>query len=126
MKNYFSNKMAIFIFAFPALFLFTIFVIFPIFPEILISFQKNDGFRNMGYIGFENYNNVFQDKTFWRANYNTIVIVILSTFVGLPISLIFALKNRFIGSESLSIVKANISEIGKPTNVDNITMTIVL
>ncbi len=91
MKNYFSNKMAIFIFAFPALFLFTIFVIFPIFPEILISFQKNDGFRNMGYIGFENYNNVFQDKTFWRANYNTIVIVILSTFVGLPISLIFAL-----------------------------------
>ncbi len=91
MKDYFSNKMAIFIFAFPALFLFTIFVIFPIFPEILISFQKNDGFRNMGYIGFENYNNVFQDKTFWRANYNTIVIVILSTFVGLPISLIFAL-----------------------------------
>lgn len=83
--------MAIFIFAFPALFLFTIFVIFPIFPEILISFQKNDGFRNMGYIGFENYTNVLQDKTFWRANYNTIVIVILSTFVGLPISLIFAL-----------------------------------
>ncbi|HZK26724.1 MAG TPA: sugar ABC transporter permease [Thermoclostridium sp.] len=91
MKDYFSNKMAIFIFAFPALFLFTIFVIFPIFPEILISFQKNDGFRNMGYIGFENYTNVLQDKTFWRANYNTIVIVILSTFVGLPISLIFAL-----------------------------------
>lgn len=91
MKDYFSNKMAIFIFAFPALFLFTIFVIYPIFPEILISFQKNDGFRNMGYIGFENYTNVLQDKTFWRANYNTIVIVILSTFVGLPISLIFAL-----------------------------------
>ncbi len=83
--------MAIFIFAFPALFLFTAFVIYPIFPELLISFQKNDGFRNMGYIGLENYIDVLNDKTFWRANFNTLLIVFLSTFVGLPISLVLAL-----------------------------------
>lgn len=91
MNKFFGNKVATFIFAFPALLLFTVFVIYPIFPEILISFQKNDGFRNMGFVGFENYARVLRDATFWRSNLNTILIVILSTFVGLPISLLFAL-----------------------------------
>lgn len=91
MKKFYGNKLAIFIFAFPALLLFTAFVIYPIFPEILISFQKNDGFRNMGFVGFKNYQSVLQDATFWKSNLNTFIIVILSTFVGLPISLIFAL-----------------------------------
>ena len=56
-----------------------LFVIYPIFPELLISFQKNDGFRNMGYIGLENYIDVLNDKTFWRANFITLLIVFLST-----------------------------------------------
>ncbi|NLM10309.1 MAG: sugar ABC transporter permease [Clostridiaceae bacterium] len=91
MNKFYSSKLAVFLFAFPALLLFTVFVIYPIFPEILISFQKNDGFRNMGYVGFKNYADVLQDKTFWRSNLNTVIIVFLSTFVGLPISLLFAL-----------------------------------
>ncbi|MBP7177146.1 MAG: sugar ABC transporter permease [Thermoclostridium sp.] len=91
MNKFFGNKVAIFIFAFPALLLFTVFVIYPIFPEILISFQENDGFRNLGFVGLENYVNVLQDATFWRSNLNTFIIVILSTFVGLPISLLLAL-----------------------------------
>ena len=45
----------------------------------------------MGYIGLENYIDVLNDKTFWRANFNTLLIVFLSTFVGLPISLVLAL-----------------------------------
>lgn len=91
MNKYFGNKLAIFVFSFPALALFTAFVIYPIFPEILISFQNNDGFKNMGYIGFQNYVNVLKDAAFWRSNLNTIYIVLISTFVGLPISLLLAL-----------------------------------
>lgn len=91
MNKFYSNKLAIFIFAFPALLLFTVFVIYPIFPEILISFQKNDGFRNMGYVGLKNYADVLRNETFWRSNLNTFIIVALSTIIGLPISLLFAL-----------------------------------
>ncbi len=91
MNKFYGNKLAIFIFSFPALLLFTAFVIYPLFPEIVISFQKNDGFRNMGYVGFENYLNVIKDATFWKSNLNTFIMVLISTCIGLPISLLLAL-----------------------------------
>lgn len=89
-KNY-NSKLAIFIFAFPTLILFTAFVVYPIIPELIISFQNNDGFKNMGYVGFDNYRSVLTSATFWKSNANTILIVAISTLVGLPISLLLAL-----------------------------------
>ncbi len=91
MNKFYGNKLAIFIFAFPALLLFTTFVIYPLFPEIVISFQKNDGFKSMGYVGFENYLSILKDATFWKSNLNTFIMVIISTCIGLPISLLLAL-----------------------------------
>ena len=91
MEKYYRNKFAIFIFAFPALLLFTTFVVYPVFPEIVISFQKHDGFTSSGFVGFENYIKVLQDKTFWKSNMNTYYMAFISTFIGLPISLLFAL-----------------------------------
>ncbi len=91
MNKFYSNKLAIFIFAFPTLLLFSAFVIYPLIPEAIISFQNNDGFKNMGYVGFENYISVLRDMTFWRSNLNTFIIVIISIFLGLPISLLLAL-----------------------------------
>ncbi|ACL75361.1 carbohydrate ABC transporter permease [Ruminiclostridium cellulolyticum] len=91
MNKTYGNKLAIFIFSFPALLLFTVFVIYPLFPEILISFQKNDGFKSMGYVGFENYINVLKDSTFWRSNINTFTMVLISACIGLPLSLLLAL-----------------------------------
>ncbi len=89
-KNY-NSKLAIFIFAFPTLILFTAFVVYPIIPELIISFQNNDGFKNMGYVGLDNYRSVLTSATFWKSNANTILIVVISTCVGLPISLLLAL-----------------------------------
>ena len=91
MNKYFGNKLAIFLFAFPALLLFTAYVVYPIIPEIIISFQKNDGFKSLGFVGFENYLKVLKDPTFWKSNKNTFIMVLVSLFVGLPISLLFAL-----------------------------------
>jgi multiple sugar transport system permease protein/raffinose/stachyose/melibiose transport system permease protein len=89
-KNY-NSKLAIFVFAFPTLLLFTVFVVYPIFPEIAISFQNNDGFKNMGYVGFDNYVSVLTSATFWKSNMNTLIMVAISTLIGLPISLLLAL-----------------------------------
>ena len=91
MNKFYGNKLAIFIFAFPTLLLFSAFVIYPIFPEIAISFQDNNGFKNAGYVGITNYTNVFKDATFWKSNLNTLLIVLISTCIGLPVSLLLAL-----------------------------------
>lgn len=87
----FNTKPAIFVFAFPALLLFTLFVVYPLIPEILISLQNNDGYKNMGFVGLTNYINVLKTSSYWRSTWNTLYIVILSTCVALPISLLLAL-----------------------------------
>lgn len=91
MKKFFGNKLAICVFSLPTLILFTVFVVYPIFPEILISLQKNDGFKSSGFVGLSNYMAVLKSPVFWKANYNTLIIVALSTLIALPISLLLAL-----------------------------------
>jgi ABC-type sugar transport system permease subunit len=87
----FKNKRAIYIFALPALVLFTIFVVYPMIPLIIMSFQNHDGFSSSGFVGFDNYLTVFTSETFWTSCGNTWLIVALSVFVAIPVSLLFAL-----------------------------------
>lgn len=86
-----SSKYSVYVFALPSLLLFTFFVIFPIVPEILISFQQHDGFATYGWVGIKNYKEILLSNKFWLTNKNTFFIVFLSLFVALPISLLFAL-----------------------------------
>ena len=90
MRHYF-NKRAIFIFSVPALLLFTIFAIYPIIPEIQISFQSHNGIAAGGWVGFNNYKNILQSSSFWRAHKNTYIIVLSSLLIALPVSLLLAL-----------------------------------
>lgn len=87
----FNTKTAIFVFSFPALLLFTLFVVYPIIPEITISMQNNDGYKSLGFVGLANYISVLKSASYWRSTWNTLYIVILSTCVTLPISLLIAL-----------------------------------
>lgn len=90
MKKFFGDKLAIFLFAFPALILFTVFVVYPLFPEVIISLQNHNGFRSLGFVGLANYVELLKSDTFWRENGNTFYFVALNVFVGLPISLLLA------------------------------------
>lgn len=80
----------IFVFIFPALFLFCTFVFYPLLPELVISLQKHDGFVNSGFIGLENYISVLTSKNFWLTHKNTYIVAGLSLLVALPISMLFA------------------------------------
>lgn len=91
MKSFLGNKTVIFVFVFPMLFLFSIFVIFPIIPSITISLQDNNGFTSRGYVGLANYLDVLKDNDFWHSNFNNIKIILMELFVGLPVSFILAL-----------------------------------
>jgi multiple sugar transport system permease protein/raffinose/stachyose/melibiose transport system permease protein len=87
----FNTKFAIFVFSFPALLLFTLFVVYPIIPELIISMQNNDGYKSLGFVGLANYISVLKSGSYWRSTWNTFYIVILSTVVTLPLSLLLAL-----------------------------------
>lgn len=91
MNKYYRTKTSIFIFAFPALLVFTVCVIYPLLPELLISLQNHDGFTSQGYVGIKNYMDVFASKMFWKSSINTVIIVLMSTVIALPISFILAL-----------------------------------
>lgn len=74
----------------PALILFSIFVIWPIFQSIFISFHKWDGFGPMEWVGLKNYRTMFNDPKFFVSMKNNIywlVLMLLSPVVGLTIAL---------------------------------------
>ena len=93
MNKVLSNKKAIFIFLLPALLLFAIFIIFPIFMSIGYSTTEWDGIGEKTFIGLQNYKDLFIENNdgFWQAVGNSLVFALSSVFIQLPISLIFAI-----------------------------------
>jgi multiple sugar transport system permease protein/raffinose/stachyose/melibiose transport system permease protein len=91
MNKYYSTKISLFVFAAPALLLFTVFCVYPLLPEVWISLHNNDGFRNLGFVGLDNYKEIITSPSFWTAHKNTYLIVGISVLVGLPLSMILAL-----------------------------------
>lgn len=91
MNKYFSTKTSIFVFAAPALLLFTVFCVYPLLPEIWISLHKHDGFRSTGFVGLDNYREALASSSFWTAHKNTFLIVGISLLLGLPLSMTLAL-----------------------------------
>jgi ABC-type sugar transport system permease subunit len=91
MNRFFSNKLAIVIFALPALLLFTIFVVYPILPQIIVSTTKHNGIRRLGFVGLDNYKSILVAKETWQALANNGKLVAYNLFIGLPISLALAL-----------------------------------
>jgi len=91
MNKYYSTKTSIFVFAAPALLLFTLFCVYPLLPQFWMSLHDHDGFRNLGFVGLANYKDVLADSSFWTAHKNTYLIVGVSVLLGLPLSMILAL-----------------------------------
>lgn len=91
MNKFLSNKVSIFVFSFPALFIFTAFIIYPLLPELRISLYEHDGFVMKEFLGFDNYIDIFNDKFFWSSLKNSFQVIGVTVLVGLPTSLVLAL-----------------------------------
>ena len=91
----------IIIFLVPALTLFTVFVVMPIFEAAYFSFYRWNG---MGapekYVGFKNYAFLFKNGIFLNALKNNFWIIFVSLFIQLPFALFLALflANNFRGA----------------------------
>ncbi|GIP52655.1 MULTISPECIES: carbohydrate ABC transporter permease [Paenibacillus] len=75
----------------PALLLFLMFVIVPVFWSAYYGFFSWKGFGAASFIGLDNYREMFQDGIFWRALRNNLILVASSIIGQIPIALLLAL-----------------------------------
>ncbi|MDO5559441.1 MAG: sugar ABC transporter permease [Oscillospiraceae bacterium] len=89
-----SNKLALFLFLFPAALLFTGIIILPIIMSAIYSFQDWDGMTQAKFIGIGNYKELFTSESagYLRTVGNAFLLAVLSVFIQLPISLGLALR----------------------------------
>ena len=87
----FQDYLVIFLFLLPAIVLFLIFVIYPIFQSIYYSLFNWKGFGPaVDFVGLENFKNILNDKVFMIALRNGFLIIALSLFAQLPLSMTLA------------------------------------
>jgi raffinose/stachyose/melibiose transport system permease protein len=76
----------------PALVLFTLFVIWPIFNAANLSFYRWSGYGAVNdYVGFRNYSILLSNAVFHQSLLNSIKLVLASLFLQLPLALVLAL-----------------------------------
>jgi raffinose/stachyose/melibiose transport system permease protein len=83
----------------PALLVYVLYVIYPIFQSALYSLRDWSGIGAGTYIGLANYREALTDSVFWGAFRNNIILVVASIAIQLPIALMLALllSSRFPG-----------------------------
>ncbi|MGV8025405.1 MAG: carbohydrate ABC transporter permease [Anaerolineaceae bacterium] len=86
-----KDRLLIILFLLPALTLFFLFVIYPIFRSIYYSMFDWKGFGPaVDFIGLGNYKKILNDAVFLKSIKNVLLIIILSLSLQLPIALILA------------------------------------
>lgn len=98
--HWLSKKNTKIIMIMPAVILFTVFYLAPIFISVYYSFTDFSGIGAAKFIGFKNYQVLLKDKFFFIALKNTFIILIGITITILPLSFIVALllEKPFRGS----------------------------
>ena len=77
-------------FIMPALMLYTVFIIAPVFCSTYYSFTAWDGIGSPRMNGIQNYITVFSQKDYWRVLFNTLRLVGASVFVQIPIATVLS------------------------------------
>ena len=70
---------------------FLIFLVYPIYYTIRISFTRYSGFGTPKWIGLGNYRALIHDDVFWTAVYNTLYYTALAVPVGVVVAMVLAL-----------------------------------
>jgi raffinose/stachyose/melibiose transport system permease protein len=85
-----KNKKIIIIGLLPALVIYILFAILPIFKSFQYGLTDWNGLGKMTYVGFDNFKEILTDKWFWLAFKNNIYVLIASVFGQIPIGLVLA------------------------------------
>ncbi|MEM9442186.1 MAG: sugar ABC transporter permease [Pseudomonadota bacterium] len=85
-----QRKLAPWMFLAPGVFMFLVYVIFPIFESIWISFYDWDGIGESTWIGGENYVELFDDDAFYTSLTNNVIWLLLY-MLAVPAGLMIAI-----------------------------------
>ncbi|MGN7284564.1 carbohydrate ABC transporter permease [Shouchella rhizosphaerae] len=97
----------IFFFVLPALLVYSVFILYPIFSTFYYSLHEWNGVQPQHtFIGLDNYVTLLKDATFWQALQNNSLLVLVSVFVQIPLGLIMALVlfSPVIGKRLLNVI----------------------
>lgn len=75
----------------PAIVILGMFVIYPIFYMVYLSFFEWDLMQDKSFVGFENFIALFKNETFWQVSINSFKYVFLTVSLSLIISILLAL-----------------------------------
>lgn len=89
-----SSRWKILVMIAPAIILFSVFVIYPVFYSLAFSFTKFQGFGEPEFIGLKNYETLGNDPFFWQSLQNTLIILVVSIVLLIPASFGLALLLR--------------------------------
>lgn len=81
-----SNRWKILLMLVPTIIVFSMFVIYPVVYSGVFSFSRFQGFGAPEWIGFQNYIDLLADGFFWQSLQNTIVILVVSLAILIPLS----------------------------------------
>ena len=70
---------------------FLVFLVYPIFYTLRISFTQYTGFGEPKWIGLDNYRNMLNDDLFWKSLYNTLYYTALAVPIGVVVAMGLAL-----------------------------------
>ncbi len=82
--------LAPYVFISPFYILFGLFLVIPIGVGVYLSFTEWGGFGSPEFVGSANYQRLFQDSNFYTALTNTLVYVLVSLLVVVPLALLIA------------------------------------
>jgi raffinose/stachyose/melibiose transport system permease protein len=90
-KRKFRNGLGIFLFLLPALVIFLLFVIYPIYRSVYFStFNWNGMGPAVNNVGLGNYQKIFADTIFLKSILNVLIIIVLSLGAQLPAAMLLA------------------------------------
>ena len=83
---------ALILFLPPAVLLFTLFVIWPIFSAVDLSFYKWNGYGDVtNFVGLRNYEILVKNSIFHQSLFNSLKLLLASIFLQIPLALVLAL-----------------------------------
>ena len=96
-----STNQAAFVFLLPVMVIMCVFIFYPIVDSFRISTLEWNGISaEKTFIGLDNWIKLVQDKNFWMAFRNNIIIMVLSIAIQIPIGLAEATFIEFAGKKS--------------------------
>ncbi|MGM0212115.1 carbohydrate ABC transporter permease [Enterococcus sp. AZ112] len=107
-----NNALWISLFLLPSLMVFLVFIIYPVFYSLGVSFTDWDLINPMKFVGIKNYQSLVNDSTFWNSLKNTFLfiigylpsVMIIGLLVALLLNSKLCLKPVFRGVYFLPVV----------------------